>query len=644
MLDASDAVLMQHVRDGADDAYALLWSRHEVAARALARRVAPEREVDDLVSESFLRVLRALRAGGGPETSFRPYLLSTLRRANIDAGRRYHQRVVLTDDDTVIETSGAPTPEELSESRQEERAAWAAWASLPDDSRDLLWKLVVDEQTPAQLAHGLGTTPNGVSSRAKRARERLRQAFLTQHTNAAVDEGCRSTRIALGGYVRSGLSERDRRRVEDHLGHCAMCRAALLEVIDVDRTIRTAIVPLAALIGGAGAAAAAGALGAGSAAGAVATGSSATTSTATSATGSAAGSATGSSAAGATSATGSAAGSATGSGSAAAAEAGAGSAAGASSAGLTAGSSTGSLAAGTAGAAVATGSVISITSGLRGLWALRPRGVLGAVTATGTAAATAALIVVTVDFGPPAPQAQPPTTATITAVGDSANRDGSRVPSGPPRGPAQLTPPVGVPSASTPARSATPADPASTGPAASSATRAAGGALSASTTSPTGTPAPPTPKGSLATPTTSGSASPTTSRKPVTAPTTFLPPDPTPTRPTTSPTTSKPPTPIAPASRQFTFEPDTTSGTATTLRLSSGWVVSSVRDLHDGREVEHLVLPGRVFVGLLRSGPVVVQVRPDVVDHPAKPGVLVADFRDLSGHKVDGGGVRHLRP
>ena len=117
----SDAALVDRVRAGDDTAYSELWSRHEPAARRLAARVAAPSDVDDLVSESFTRTLDALRGGGGPDTAFRPYLLSTLRRANIDVARRYTNRVVLTDDETTIDTRTAASAEDEAVDAEEQR-------------------------------------------------------------------------------------------------------------------------------------------------------------------------------------------------------------------------------------------------------------------------------------------------------------------------------------------------------------------------------------------------------------------------------------------------------------------------------------------------------------------------------------------
>lgn len=244
-----DAELLAAVRAGDEAAYAELWKRHSGAARRLAATFVQPANVDDLVSESYYRVLRAVRAGGGPQEAFRPYLFSTMRRLAIDTARSYEQRVTLTDEPADLETEPVSSAADVAAVSAEQRAAWLAWASLPDASRTVLWHVLVEEETPATVAPILGTSPNGVALRAGRAKERLRQAFLQQHLAAADNAECRETRSRLGAYVRDALSTRDRAAVDEHLKDCERCRAALLEIVDVNRTLRSVIVPL--ILGGA---------------------------------------------------------------------------------------------------------------------------------------------------------------------------------------------------------------------------------------------------------------------------------------------------------------------------------------------------------------------------------------------------------
>ena len=89
----SDAELITAVRSGDTAAFATLFTRHSAAARGLARSLARDHaEADDLVSESFTKILQILRDGGGPDTAFRPYLYTTLRRVAYDRTRA-NQRV-----------------------------------------------------------------------------------------------------------------------------------------------------------------------------------------------------------------------------------------------------------------------------------------------------------------------------------------------------------------------------------------------------------------------------------------------------------------------------------------------------------------------------------------------------------------------
>lgn len=238
----SDADLIESVRAGQLDAYGSLYERHVSAAYNLARQLArSSAEADDLVSEAFARVLDTLRAGRGPDSAFRAYLLTALRHVAYDKTRR-DRKVELTDDVTTV--SGVST-EKISEPFRdtamaglERSLAAKAFARLPERWQAVLWHTEIEGQSPAEVAPLLGLTANGVSALAYRAREGLRQAYLQVHLAESTAGRCRATADKLGAWTRDGLSKRETAQVEAHLDECERCRALAAELADVNGGLR----------------------------------------------------------------------------------------------------------------------------------------------------------------------------------------------------------------------------------------------------------------------------------------------------------------------------------------------------------------------------------------------------------------------
>jgi RNA polymerase sigma factor (sigma-70 family) len=237
----SDAELISRVRGGDVSAYGDLFSRHVDAARRLGRQLVRGHDVDDLVSEAFAKTLQVLQAGGGPDVAFRAYLLTSLRRLHVDRIRAA-KKVQPTDDMTVYD-DGTPFQDTVVASF-ENGAAARAFGSLPERWQLVLWHLEVEGQKPADIAPLLGMSPNSVSALAYRAREGLRQAFLTMHLADCPTEQCRWVNEHLGAYVRKGLSRRDTTKVEEHLGGCRRCTAMYLELDEVNSNLAAIIGPL----------------------------------------------------------------------------------------------------------------------------------------------------------------------------------------------------------------------------------------------------------------------------------------------------------------------------------------------------------------------------------------------------------------
>jgi RNA polymerase sigma factor (sigma-70 family) len=246
---AADAELISAVRGGDADAYGELFERHVTAARRLARQLVPPADAEDLVSEAFAKVFSLLQRGSGPDLAFRAYLLTAIRRLHVDRIRA-NARVQPTEDLEPFDP-GVPFRDTAVEGF-ENAAAAKAFASLPERWQAVLWHTEVEGQKPAEVAVLLGMSANSVSALSYRAREGLRQAFLTMHLQELEDDACAWTHQNLGAYVRKGISRRDAVKVEQHLTECRRCTALYLELTEVNSNLAGLLAPL--LLGGAAAA------------------------------------------------------------------------------------------------------------------------------------------------------------------------------------------------------------------------------------------------------------------------------------------------------------------------------------------------------------------------------------------------------
>ena len=256
----SDAELISRVRGGDVAAYGELFARHVEAAKRLGRQLVRGPDIDDLVSDAFAKVLQVLQGGGGPDVAFRAYLLTAVRRLHVDRVRAASR--VQPSDDMAQYDDGIPF-QDTAVTSFENGAAARAFASLPERWQLVLWHLEVEGNKPADIAPLLGMSANSVSALAYRAREGLRQAFLTMHLADTATAQCRWVNEHLGAYVRRGLSRRDTTKVEQHLDECRRCTAMYVELDEVNSNLAGIIAPLLLGAAAAGYLSSSGAAGAG---------------------------------------------------------------------------------------------------------------------------------------------------------------------------------------------------------------------------------------------------------------------------------------------------------------------------------------------------------------------------------------------
>ncbi|MDQ0239332.1 zf-HC2 domain-containing protein [Arthrobacter bambusae] len=243
MADAvSDSEIIAMVRGGNLDAYDGLYARHVSIASTVARRnVDNLSDADDVVAEAFRSVLQSLVEGKGPEQFFRGYLLSTVTRLSHHRNRNA-RRALPTADEAVLDhkmTPGDPVVQAF-----ESHTVARAFRSLPERWQSALWYLDVERMKPAVVAPILGLSPNAVSALGVRAREGLRKQYLQMHVSEIPQGACTKVVPQLGSYVRGGLSKHAEAKVRDHLDECAKCTAVLLDLRDVQATMRAVLLPL----------------------------------------------------------------------------------------------------------------------------------------------------------------------------------------------------------------------------------------------------------------------------------------------------------------------------------------------------------------------------------------------------------------
>src|SRR6266496_2437340 len=159
-----DATLLAKAKAGDPAAFAWLYERHVADALRYARSChIGESAARDLVTESFMRVLGALRRGCGPMTVLWPYLAATMRSV---AYERSHEatpsaRGIFCGGEN-FDRAEAPECDLIRR----------AFASLPSRWQYLLWRVDVEGEPVAAVGgHLVGECPAARVSRGRMDRQ-----------------------------------------------------------------------------------------------------------------------------------------------------------------------------------------------------------------------------------------------------------------------------------------------------------------------------------------------------------------------------------------------------------------------------------------------------------------------------------------
>ena len=227
-----DGDLIARSRDGSRDAFALLWTRHYVAASTCAKRTWTDpQDVDDVVSEAFARVLDAIKKGNGPTTQFRPYLYQVIR--NLGAENFRHTHAVASDLDEIASEKLSPEDEIVSGADQS--VILRAFYAMKPRERQILWSHEVEELPPRQIAEQMGLGSRHVSTLLDRAR----QSFKAKWLQANIEDlgGATGEHAWVIGHLGQVMAEQGthitKTRVSHHLGSCETCMHKAIKVRDM---------------------------------------------------------------------------------------------------------------------------------------------------------------------------------------------------------------------------------------------------------------------------------------------------------------------------------------------------------------------------------------------------------------------------
>lgn len=247
MRELTDVELLSIARDGDDSAFDELFRRHYQSACDYAAGLAGADHAQDRAAEAFSRIYRLVRAGRGPETNFRAYLLTAVRHTHVDSIRRTGGEIPVADMATVGELAVEADLADQVLDRVDASPMKRVFARLRPSWQQVLWHTVVLGEPNETAARALDLTPNALGVLAFRAREGLRQAYLADHLEHVVDRDCRSVSAKLPRFVRGQLTPGGHAAVDAHLDGCARCSRAVADLSRINENLAAVLTPAVVL-------------------------------------------------------------------------------------------------------------------------------------------------------------------------------------------------------------------------------------------------------------------------------------------------------------------------------------------------------------------------------------------------------------
>lgn len=180
MAPPSDESLLLEIRKGGEEAFTVLYRRHQGRVYRFAYAMSGDRHVAEEVTQEVFLALLERNTGYRPELgSFLPFLMGMARNQTLRLLRRQSNWVALEEEHS---PPAKDTPHERVAEAQKVESVYKAVLSLPPNYREVLILCELQEMDYAGAAQSLGVPIGTVRSRLSRARgllqEKLRPEYL----------------------------------------------------------------------------------------------------------------------------------------------------------------------------------------------------------------------------------------------------------------------------------------------------------------------------------------------------------------------------------------------------------------------------------------------------------------------------------
>jgi DNA-directed RNA polymerase specialized sigma24 family protein len=235
-----DTTLVHLARNGDLGAFGELCQRHAWTAWETAYAVTGDAgDAAEAVSESFAKLFKPGRVVRYEDAqAVESAILATTRTSAIETVRRSGHDGV----DGAYDIGGSGTRQ--TRARQGLPIVSAAFRSLPERWRSVLWLVEVQGVEPATAAAVLGVSANGLAQLSVRSRTGLRERYLQAHMQERVPDDCRPVVEHLTAYVTGEMTPHDAARIDSHLDRCVDCKQRLVDLDHLGDMLRSTAVAI----------------------------------------------------------------------------------------------------------------------------------------------------------------------------------------------------------------------------------------------------------------------------------------------------------------------------------------------------------------------------------------------------------------